>query len=166
MPVTESGWRLQTHLKTARVTSATISLTVNLAPCHAAVQRHLCIHRSRRSRIYSVRNRYHPRGEHRYMLGSLSARQGLFHSMYIPISRHIDYNSHLYKQHFSLTYGHTHRNDDLSVRITTDGLRSSKFIKRSKTGQRRNTVNGVSTSPTSMRPYMFSRLQLTGTLAP
>jgi len=71
-----------------------------------------------------------------------------------------------HQQHFSLTYGHTRQNDTFHVRITTDGLRRAKYLKPSKTGTAQMTVIGVSTSPTSVRPYMFSRLHLTGTLAP
>ena len=132
---------------------------------HATVQRHLCIHRSRQSRTHPVRNRYHPRGKHRHMLGSLSARQGLFRSMYIPIP-HIGCDSPLHTQHFSLTFGHTHKNDAFDIRIATDGLRRAKLLKFSESGTRRETVIGVPTSPTSVRPYMFSGLQLTGTPVP
>jgi len=101
------------------------------------------------------------------MLGSLSTRQGLFgQAMYMPILAHIDYNSPLYTQHFSLTYGHTCQNDTFDISITTDGLQYVWFLEASKTGTTRNTVIGVATSSTSLRPYMFSRLQLTGTFPP
>ncbi|KIM59433.1 hypothetical protein SCLCIDRAFT_1217788 [Scleroderma citrinum Foug A] len=94
------------------------------------------------------------------MLGSLSARQGLFRPMYIPIP-HIGCDSPLHTQHFSLTFGHTHKNDAFDIRIATDGLRCAKLLKSSESGTRRETVIGVPTSPTSVRPYMFSGLQLT-----
>jgi len=95
------------------------------------------------------------------MLGSLSARQGLFRPMYIPIP-HIDYDSLLYTQHFSLIYGHTRQNGTFDINITTDGLLYAKLLRCAG----RNTVIGVPTSPTSVRPYMFSKLQLTGMLSP
>ncbi|KIM59383.1 hypothetical protein SCLCIDRAFT_1019912 [Scleroderma citrinum Foug A] len=63
-------------------------------------------------------------------------------------------------KHFSVTYGHTRQNDAFDIKITTDGLRCGKVLGRSRTGTIRKVI-GVPTSPTSVRPYMFSKLQLT-----